>query len=145
MPSTGTALFMVQQINRDNMGLTSDFGHCLMAGENPAQSMSIFASQKKLFGAQLNDGCCRIAAEDGLIFGSMHPHFALEEMYYLLLHNYDGHVHFDTFPQRTDPVIEAEKNIYIVKMFWKAAIRLKDDLNIEKDMAVHDAIFVMKL
>ena len=28
-------------------------------------------------------------------------------------------------------------------MFWKAAKRLKDDLNIEKDMAVHDAISVM--
>ena len=55
MPSIGTALCMVQQINRDNMGLTSDFGHCLMAEENPAQSMSFFASQKKLFGAQLND------------------------------------------------------------------------------------------
>ena len=113
-PSAGTALCMAQQINRDNMGLTLDFGHCLMGGENPAQSVSLVASQKKLFGAQLNDGCCRIAAEDGLIFGSMHPHFALEEMYYLLLHNYDGHVHFDTFPQRTDPVIEAEKNIYNV-------------------------------
>ena len=105
---------MVQQINRDNMGLTSDFGHCLMAEENPAQSMSFFASQKKLFGAQLNDGCCRITAEDGLIFGSMYPHFALEEMYYSLLHDHDEHVHFDTFPQHTDIVIEVEKNIYNV-------------------------------
>ena len=28
---------LVDEINRLNMGLTLDVGHCLMAGENPAQ------------------------------------------------------------------------------------------------------------
>jgi hypothetical protein len=28
---------LVDEINRPNMGLTLDVGHCLMAGENPAQ------------------------------------------------------------------------------------------------------------
>lgn len=37
IPSTGAAMQLVDEINRPNMGLTLDVGHCLMAGENPAQ------------------------------------------------------------------------------------------------------------
>jgi len=84
----------------------------------------------KLFGEQLNDGYSRLAAEDGLVFGSVHPYLTLEAMYYLLKTGYKGHFYFDTFPQRTDPIQEAETNIQRVKYFWKAAKRL-DQLNVE--------------
>jgi xylose isomerase len=33
VPSTGAALQLVDEINRPNMGLTLDMGHCLMAGK----------------------------------------------------------------------------------------------------------------
>ena len=52
------------------MGLTLDVGHCLAAGENPAQSAALVGSRGKLFGVQLNDGYTRLGAEDGLMFGS---------------------------------------------------------------------------
>lgn len=32
VPSTGAALLLVNEINRENMGLTLDVGHMLMAG-----------------------------------------------------------------------------------------------------------------
>ena len=38
VPSTGSALLLAHEIARDNFGLTLDFGHCLMAGENPAHA-----------------------------------------------------------------------------------------------------------
>jgi hypothetical protein len=41
----------------------------------------------------------RLAAEDGLMFGSIHPIMALELMYQLRRTNVDGHFYFDTFPQ----------------------------------------------
>lgn len=69
--AAGSALLLVDEINRPNMGLTLDFGHCLAAGENPAQSVAMVGSRGKLFGIQLNDGYTRIGAEDGLIFGSV--------------------------------------------------------------------------
>ena len=37
VPSTGASLWLLRDVNRPNMGLTLDIGHCLMAGENPAQ------------------------------------------------------------------------------------------------------------
>jgi sugar phosphate isomerase/epimerase len=137
VPSTGAALLLVNEIDRPNMGLTLDVGHMLMSGENPGQSIAM--AGKKLFGIQLNDGYTRLAAEDGLMFGSVHPSMALEIMYQLKRIGYQGHLYFDTFPQRTDPVKECEYNIRRVKRFW-AAVEKMDPLQIEKAASEHDAL-----
>jgi xylose isomerase len=127
VPSTGAALLMAQEVNRVNFGLTLDVGHMLMSGENPGQSIAMVGRAGKLFGIQLNDGYTRLAAEDGLMFGSVHPRMAVEIMYQLQKANFTGHVYFDTFPQRSDPIKEAEYNIRRVKTFWKAAQHLLHD------------------
>jgi L-rhamnose isomerase len=142
IPSTGAALLLVKEIDRPNMGLTLDMGHMLMAGENPAQSIALVG--RKLFGIQLNDGYTRLAAEDGLMFGSVHPSIALEVMYQLRQINFMGHMYFDTFPQRTDPVAEAEYNIGRVKEFWSAVMKM-DSAEIKRITAEHDAIGALEL
>ena len=38
--TTGAALLFAREVGRPNMGITLDVGHCLMAGENPAQSVA---------------------------------------------------------------------------------------------------------
>lgn len=139
VPSTAAALLLVDEIDRPNMGLTLDVGHMLMSGENPGQSIAQVGRRKKLFGVQLNDGFTRLAAEDGLMFGSVHPSKALEIMYQLRRTGFSGHFYFDTFPQRTDPVKEAEYNIRQVKRFWAAAGAI-DEQTIEKVVKEHDAI-----
>ena len=72
----------------------------LMSGENPGQSIAMVGRKKKLFGIQLNDGYTRLAAEDGMMFGSIHPTMSLEIVYQLRRIGFDGHFYFDTFPQR---------------------------------------------
>ena len=142
VPSTGAALMLVNEIDRPNMGLTMDVGHMLMAGENPGQSISMVGD--KMFGIQLNDGYTRLAAEDGMMFGSIHPTMALEIMWQLRANNFAGHLYFDTFPQRSDPVKEAEYNIESVKRFWKAA-NLLDQQGIQEMVKNHDAVGAMKI
>ena len=142
VPSTGAALLLVREIDRPNMGLTLDVGHMLMAGENPAQSIAMVG--KKLFGIQLNDGYTRLAAEDGMMFGSIHPTMALEIMYQLRRIGYSGHFYFDTFPQRTNPVLEAEYNIKRVKDFWRA-VEMLDEEKVEQAMSEHDALKALSL
>jgi len=148
VPSTGATIALVHQIDRPNMGITLDVGHMLMSGENPGQSISMVhtvCGPGKLFGIQLNDGYTRLAAEDGLMFGSVHPMNALEIMYYLQQTKFSGHLYFDTFPQRTDPVKEAEYNIRRVKEFWIAAKRL-NHLQIKRNaMLTHDALAALEL
>ena len=130
-------MLLVNTIDRPNMGLTLDVGHMLMSGENPGQSIAMVG--KKLFGVQLNDGYTRLAAEDGLMFGSVHPAMALEIMYQLKRIGYKGHFYFDTFPQRSDPVKECEYNIAKVKRFWEAVEKM-DPKQLERVTKEHDAI-----
>jgi len=137
VPSTGAAIILLKDINRPNMGLVLDVGHMLMAGENPAQSIAMVGD--KLFGIQLNDGYTRLAAEDGMMFGSIHPSLALEIMYQLHENKFAGHFYFDTFPQRSDPVKECEYNIRKAKEFWKAAKKL-NGMGIRDIKKNHDAI-----
>lgn len=142
VPSTGAALLLVKEIDRPNVGLTLDVGHMLMAGENPGQSIAMAGD--KVFGVQLNDGYTRLAAEDGMMFGSVHPSMALEVCYQLQRVGFRGHLYFDTFPQRTDPVKEAEYNIRRVKAFWRAASKL-DGMGLRRITDEHDAIGALEL
>lgn len=144
VPSTGAALLLVNEIDRPNMGLTLDVGHMLMSGENPGQSIAMVGRKKKLFGIQLNDGYTRLAAEDGMMFGSVHPSMALEIMHQLHRTGFDGHFYFDTFPQRTDPIKEAEYNIQRVKAFWRAAVAM-DKTKLKKTTDEHDAIGALEI
>ncbi|KAL7569888.1 hypothetical protein ACA910_008555 [Epithemia clementina (nom. ined.)] len=144
VPSTGAAIIMASDVNRINFGLTLDVGHMLMSGENPGQSIAMAGRSGKLFGIQLNDGYTRLAAEDGLMFGSVHPGMALEVMYQLRKTAFDGHLYFDTFPQRSDPVKEAEYNIQRVKRLWRLSGSFCQD-RLEKIWDDHDAIEAMIL
>jgi sugar phosphate isomerase/epimerase len=144
VPSTGAALLLVHEVDRVNFGLTLDVGHMLMSGESPGQSIAMVGRAGKLFGIQLNDGYTRLAAEDGLMFGSIHPSIALEIMFQLRRIGFDGHIYFDTFPQRTDPVKEAESNIERVKRFWAAAGNIDDQL-LRYVVEEHDAVGALNL
>ena len=115
-----------------------------MSGENPGQSIAMAGS--KLFGIQLNDGFTRLAAEDGLMFGSVHPGMALEIMYQLRRIGFQGHLYFDTFPQRSDPVMEAEYNIRRVKAFYRVAgDLLREPEKLRQIQASHDAIGALEM
>lgn len=145
VPSTGAALLLAQQVDRPNFGLTLDVGHCLAAGENPAQSLALVAAQNKLFGVQLNDGYQRIGAEDGLIFASVHPLMALDFVLWLHKSQFQGHVYFDTFPRNEDPVKECEFNIKKVKALYDQAERLTAAGIDHLAWAKHDALAAIHL
>lgn len=144
VPTTAAALLLLEEIDRPNMGLTLDVGHMLMAGENPGAMIAMVGRRQKLFGIQLNDGFTRLAAEDGLMFGSVHPSMALEIMYQMRKTGFNGHFYFDTFPQRTDPVREAEYNIKQAKKFWAAAEAI-DEETLQRVVKEHDAIGALEV
>jgi len=132
----------VTEVGRPNMGITLDVGHCLMAGENPAQSVAILGEH--LFGVHLNDGHSRIGAEDGLVLGSVHGTMALELMYWLQRIGYAGHLYMDTFPRNEDPVRECEFNIRRAKALWRQAQRLRA-AGLDERLARHDAMGALEL
>lgn len=111
--SMGVTGMLLNDINRDNIGVTLDYCHMLMKHENPAFAADIFGSRGKLFGIHANDGYG--VADDGLMIGTASPFKTLELLYYLKKHNYDNAIYFDTFPVIEPAVEEAEQNIEMIK------------------------------
>lgn len=107
--TTGAVMSLVNDCDRPNLGLTLDFGHLLMARENPAQSAAMCLAAGKLFGLQLNDS--HGVADDGLMVGSIHLAETIELAYYLVREGYAGTYYFDTDPVRENPVQECATNI----------------------------------
>ena len=54
-------------------------------------------------------------------------------------------MYFDTFPQRSDPVKEAEYNIRQAKRFWYAASEGIDESRLRKVNEDHDAVEALRL
>ncbi len=107
--TTGAVMNLIHDTDRPNVGVTLDFGHLLMARENPAQSAAMCLQSGKLFGLQLNDS--HGAADDGLMVGSIHLSETIELTYYLIREGYAGTYYFDTDPVRENPVDECGMNI----------------------------------
>lgn len=107
-PSTGMMLYLLEKIDRPNVGATLDFCHMLMAGDSPGFGAAMLLAKGKLWGVHLNDGNGRV--DDGLMIGSVHPWETAEFVYYLLRHDYQGAIYFDTFPKREAAADEAIAN-----------------------------------
>lgn len=110
--SMGITGMLLQEVNRENIGVTLDYCHMLMKHENPAFAADIFGSRNQLYGIHANDGYG--VADDGLMIGTSTPFKTLELLFYLKKHNYDGVIYFDTFPVIEPAVEEAEMNVDMI-------------------------------
>jgi len=111
--SMSDSLLAVSDVGLPNFGVTLDFCHALMAGEEPAMAAAQALSRGKLFGLHLNDGYG--PADDGLMIGSIHLPQTLELLWELRRWEFDGTIYFDTFPERIDPSGEAEANANAIR------------------------------
>ncbi|MEM4204842.1 MAG: sugar phosphate isomerase/epimerase family protein [Candidatus Methanomethylicaceae archaeon] len=115
----GLTLQIISESRCENLGVTIDFCHLLMAHEQPAMIASLAARLGKLFGLHLNDGYGYL--DDGLMVGSVSFFQTLEMLFYILQSNCCEVLYFDTFPFYVDPVKECELNIQRVKQMIKIA------------------------
>lgn len=109
LDSIGLVLLAIQEIGRDNVGVTLDFCHMLMKHDNPAYALTLAAKEKRLFGLHMNDGYSSM--DSGLIFGAVNLSQSIEFVYYLKKYNYDGVIFFDSFPVREDAELEINANM----------------------------------
>lgn len=107
--SMADALQAVQAVDRQNFGVTIDFCHSLMAGEQPAMAAALALRSGRLFGVHLNDGYG--GADDGLMVASVHLWQTLELLLELRAGGFNGTIYFDTFPERVDPAAECAANV----------------------------------
>jgi len=131
MPDVGTNLLALQELNRNNTGMTLDFAHVLYADEMPAHSAAVISRYSRLLGVHLNDGYAK--RDDGLMIGSVHPQQTVELLVQMIRSGYDSAIYFDTFPDLSglDPVAEASTNVSNIQHLITVAEKLSinDDLH----------------
>ena len=109
LSSTGSVLALIAETGRENLAVTLDFAHMLMAHETPGAVHRGVLGAGTLKGLQLNDGWG--AADDGLAMGSVTSCRRWRRCFYLVRDGYGGTYYFDTDPIRENPVRECEVNI----------------------------------
>lgn len=140
--SMGITGMMLNDIDRENIGVTLDYCHMLMKHENPAFAVEIFGSQNKLYGIHLNDGYGEF--DDGLMIGTASPFKTLEMLYYIKKYNYDNAIFFDTFPVIEEAAGECERNIEMISYMSQ----LIDDFGLDYIQSIidkNDALEASKL
>lgn len=140
--STGMTMYLIEQVDRANVGCTLDFCHMLMKHDSPAYGLVLAAVRGKLFGLHMNDGYG--VQDSGMIFGSINHAMAAEFVYYLKRYHYDGVVFFDTFPIREEAALETQANIDAFEKYSK----IIDDIGLDKINEVvskHNGIDAQKL
>lgn len=96
-----STLMFLKEVNRDNVGITVDFGHCIIAHENPAEAIAackIYGD--KLFHVHVNDNFG--VWDDDCITSTEHIIETMEFMYWLKKTNYDGWFSFDQYTPRLE-------------------------------------------
>ncbi len=135
--STGMTLFLINEVDRDNVGCTLDYCHMLMKHDNPSFGLALAASRNKLFGLHMNDGYG--VQDSGMIFGSVSFAQSAEFIYYLERYNYDGVVFFDTFPIREESKAECQANIDAFELI-KSKVDREGVEKINETVSKHDGI-----
>jgi len=93
-------LLVALETECDTVGVTIDFGHALVAGENVAESAALLIRHEKLFHLHFNDNYR--AWDDDMMVGSVHLVEYLELLYWLRKLDYRGWYSMDQYPYRED-------------------------------------------
>ena len=145
LPDVGSTLLAVKETGVDNIGVTIDFAHVLVADEMPAHAASMIGRYSQLLGVHLNDGYGN--RDDGIMVGATHPVQTVELLVVLEQLGYDGVIYFDTFPDDggLDPREECRTNILAAERFREIATDLAKDAELLAAIAAQDAAISQRI
>jgi xylose isomerase len=109
----GKTLVAVREINVPNVGVMIDFGHSMMAYENPAEAAVLAHKYGKLYHLHLNDNFRYW--DDDMIVGSVHLWETFELFYTLQRIGYNEWYSLDIFPYREESIPVIQSNLDMVK------------------------------
>ena len=130
LDSAARAVCMVRDIGEPNLGVTLDFGHALLVGETPAESVCLLQSSGIPYYIHINDNDRK--GDWDLIPATRNLWDYLEMFFYLKEFNYNGWVTSDMSPMRLEPVPAFERTIATTNKF----INLVNGLDSEKIFAM---------
>lgn len=110
------------EVGLPNVGAYLDFGHALMANENPAESVALLSRHKRLVGVHVNDNYG--SGDDDVIVGSVHFWAIIEFLYELERNGYDDWISLDIVPTRENIVEACQQSIINLNNLYSLIQRL---------------------
>lgn len=109
----GRALYLCEELGFDNVGVTMDVGHALVAAETPAEMVCLAHRAGRLFYVHLNDNGREWDWD--MLPGSVNLWDLVETMFYLDRLGWEGWLAYDVLTRDGDPVEQMNATIAIVK------------------------------
>ena len=135
-------LLAIQETGVDNLGIVMDFGHSLMAGESPAESLLMINRYGKLVSAELNDNWRDW--DDDLAVASVHLFETMEYLLALRSIEWQDPLLLDQFPFRENPVAAVARSIETIEMLSEACARV-DGVELAEAQSRQDALTVQRI
>lgn len=105
--NAGKMAYLAELTQKENVGVTLDFGHALQALEVPADSASFLGQTGRLFYVHINDNFRNWDWD--MVPGTVNLWDYIEFALALKKVGYNGWITADVFPQRHDPILIMEK------------------------------------
>lgn len=135
-------LLAIQETGVDNLGIVMDFGHSLMAGESPTESLLMINRYGKLVSAELNDNWRDW--DDDLPVASVHLFETMEYLLALRSIEWQDPLLLDQFPFRENPVAAVSRSIETIEMLSEACARV-DGVELAEAQSRQDALTVQRI
>ncbi|MBL6632057.1 MAG: TIM barrel protein [Candidatus Nanopelagicales bacterium] len=135
-------LLAIQETGVDNLGIVMDFGHSLMAGESPTESLLMINRYEKLVSAELNDNWRDW--DDDLPVASVHLFETMEYLLALRSIEWKDPLLLDQFPFRENPVAAVARSIETIEMLSEACTRV-DGVELAEAQSRQDALTVQRI
>ncbi len=116
---------MALDTKKDNVGVTLDTGHAMVAGENMAEAAVRLLNRGKLFHLHFNDNYR--SWDDDMIVGSVHHVEYIELLYWLRKLDYQGWYSMDQYPYREDGKAALAESIETLKALEKVIDNFGDE------------------
>jgi len=113
------ALVLCNEVNLPNLGVILDYGHALVAGETPAESVALLSRHNRLFHVHLSDNYAK--TDDDMMIGSVSLWQTLEFFYALQETNYDEWHVMDIWPPRMDGIDATRAFVRRAQGLWALA------------------------
>ena len=137
--SAAKALLLVKEVDKPNLGVTLDFGHALLGGENPSESALLLSKFKKLSHLHLNDN--NGDWDWDMVVGLNNWWLLIEFCYWLIELNYNGWLVLDLFPYRNKAEKICATSIESFKRAWTIAKSL-DRALVKESFKKHSSLEV---
>jgi xylose isomerase len=109
----GRSLFLCERLGCENVGVTMDVGHALVAKETPAEALALASIANRLYYVHFNDNGREWDWD--MLPGSVNLWDLIEMVYYMERIDWDGWLAYDVLTRDGDPVETMNTTIAVVE------------------------------